>query len=94
MQHHPVEFVGHPGHPPPPIGAPVPPMLGAAGASALPPSIPTPLVVASLGKRHRFHRISFDLYVKIGCKIFIFNHLCLVLLCDQNSFGRSKIVLV
>ena len=69
MQHHPVEFVGHPGHPPPPIGAPVPPMLGAAGASVLPPSIPTPLVVASLGKRHRFHRISFDIYVKIGCKV-------------------------
>ena len=50
MQHHPVEFVGHPGHPPPPIGAPVPPMLGAAGASALPPSIPPPPVAASLGK--------------------------------------------
>lgn len=48
MQHHPVEFVGHPGHPPPPIGAPVPPMLGAAGASALPPSIPPPPVAASL----------------------------------------------
>ena len=50
MQHHPVEFVGHPGHPPPPIGAPVPPMLGAAGASALPPSIPPQPVAASLGK--------------------------------------------
>ena len=69
MQHHPVEFVGHPGHPPLPIGAPVPPMLGAVGASALPPSIPPPPVVASLGKTW----ISFDLYVKIGCKIFIFN---------------------
>ena len=50
MQHHPVEFVGHPGHPPPHIGAPVPPMLGAVGASALPPSIPSPPAVASLGK--------------------------------------------
>ena len=45
-----VEFVGHPGHPPPPIGAPVPPMLGAAGASAIPPSIPPPPVAVSLGK--------------------------------------------
>ena len=52
MQHHPVEFVGHPGHPPPPIGAPVPPMLGAAGASALPPSIPPPPVAAPLGKTY------------------------------------------
>ena len=44
-----LNFVGHPGHPPPPIGASVPPMLCAAGASALSPSIPPPPVVASLG---------------------------------------------